>query len=89
MLRLMEQNRDSVNKPKYWSQPIFVRGVKTYIEERSDLSVKDAKKTGYLLQKMEMWLQHFTLSKVSSRWIKHLQKTLKTEEYTSRIWYRT
>lgn len=53
MLRLMEQNRDSVNKPKYWSQSIFVRGVKTYIEERSDLSVKGAKKTGYLLQKME------------------------------------
>lgn len=53
MLRLIEQNRDSVNKPKHQSQPIFVRGVKTYIEERSELSIKGAKKTGYLLQKME------------------------------------
>lgn len=88
MLRPMEQNRDSGNKPKHQSQPIFVRGVKTYIEERSELSVKGVKKTGYLLQKMEMWLQHFTLSKVSSRWTKHLHKTLKTEEYTSRIRYR-
>lgn len=53
MLRPMEQNRDSVNKPKHQSQPIFVRGVKTYIKERSELFVKGAKKTGYLLQKME------------------------------------
>lgn len=53
-LRPVEKNRDSVNKSKHRNQLIFVKGIKTYIEERSDLSIKGAKKTGYLLQKMEM-----------------------------------